>query len=371
MAGWTHEEMCRRAAKELFDGAYVNLGIGIPTLVANYIPEGIHVTFQSENGMLGMGPFPLAGQEDPDLINAGKQTISELPDSSYFDSAYSFGMIRGGHIDLTFLGAWTSNYSWWLFPGVIGAFLTSIYVLRVAKQIFWGRKSDDPHFQHLPDAQGTEWAALGILVFVLVLFGVAPGLALKPVDTATVREVGADVVIAAIGGQWQRPAVDGGGAANVRTVDELAPWLLGERPLDGHRVVVVGGGRAGVGLADLAARQNHHVTVIEGAASNTRPTPRVTAPAPATPNVTGSSDRAAWKGASPAGQSVGSHGAAGSGISASHRWTSHPCTPRSAAVATTPPAARATPATRSARPVAACPARRPAGGVTGVQAPSA
>src|SRR5687767_14552471 len=87
---------------------------------------------------------------------------------------------------LTFLGAWTSNYSWWLFPGVIGAFLTSIYVLRVAKQIFWGKKSDDPHFQHLPDAQGTEWAALGILVFVLVLFGIAPGLALKPVDTATV-----------------------------------------------------------------------------------------------------------------------------------------------------------------------------------------
>jgi NADH-quinone oxidoreductase subunit M len=87
---------------------------------------------------------------------------------------------------LTFLGAWTSNYSWWLFPAVIGAFLTSIYVLRVSKQIFWGKKSEDPHFQHLPDAQGTEWAALGILVFVLVLFGVAPGLALKPVDTATV-----------------------------------------------------------------------------------------------------------------------------------------------------------------------------------------
>jgi NADH-quinone oxidoreductase subunit M len=87
---------------------------------------------------------------------------------------------------LTFLGAWTSNHSWWLYPGVLGAFLTSIYVLRVARQIFWGKKSDDPHFQHLPDAQGTEWAALGILVFVLVLFGVAPSLALKPVDTATV-----------------------------------------------------------------------------------------------------------------------------------------------------------------------------------------
>jgi NADH-quinone oxidoreductase subunit M len=87
---------------------------------------------------------------------------------------------------LTFLGAWTSEYQWWLFPAVIGAFLTSVYVLRVAKQIFWGPKSGDSHFHHLPDAQGTEWAALGILVFVLVLFGVAPGIAIGPVDTATV-----------------------------------------------------------------------------------------------------------------------------------------------------------------------------------------
>jgi NADH-quinone oxidoreductase subunit M len=87
---------------------------------------------------------------------------------------------------LTFLGTWASRHPWWLFPGVIGAFLTSIYVLRVTKQIFWGPKSTDPHFQHLPDAQGTEWAALGILVFVLVLFGVVPGLALGPVETATI-----------------------------------------------------------------------------------------------------------------------------------------------------------------------------------------
>ena len=86
---------------------------------------------------------------------------------------------------LTFLGAWGSVHSWWLYPGVIGAFLTSIYVLRVTRQIFWGAKSDDPHFQHLPDAQGPEWAALGILVFVLVLFGVAPSIAIGPVDTAT------------------------------------------------------------------------------------------------------------------------------------------------------------------------------------------
>jgi 3-oxoacid CoA-transferase subunit B len=99
------ERIARRAAKELRDGYYVNLGIGIPTMVANYVPEGIEVILQSENGMLGVGPYPLTGQEDPDLINAGKETISELPGSTYFSSAESFAMIRGGHIDLTILGA--------------------------------------------------------------------------------------------------------------------------------------------------------------------------------------------------------------------------------------------------------------------------
>jgi 3-oxoacid CoA-transferase subunit B len=103
---WTLDEMCKVAAKEeLRDGLYINLGIGIPTNVANYIPDGMNIVFQSENGMLGMGPFPYKGAEDPDLINAGKQTISELPHSSYFDSAASFAMIRGSHIDLTILGA--------------------------------------------------------------------------------------------------------------------------------------------------------------------------------------------------------------------------------------------------------------------------
>jgi 3-oxoacid CoA-transferase subunit B len=101
----TKEQIAQRIAKELKDGYYVNLGIGIPTLVANYIPEGINVVFQSENGLLGMGPFPLEGEEDPDLINAGKQTITTLPGSAFFDSAMSFGMIRAGKVDLTVLGA--------------------------------------------------------------------------------------------------------------------------------------------------------------------------------------------------------------------------------------------------------------------------
>jgi 3-oxoacid CoA-transferase B subunit len=203
---WTREQRAERAARELKDGFYVNLGIGIPTLVANYIPDGMEVTLQSENGMLGMGPFPFEGEADPDLINAGKQTITELPSSSYFSSADSFAMIRGGHIDLSILGAMqvagNGDLANWMVPkkmvkGMGGAMDLVAGVKRVVVVMEHVEKSGAPKLVKACSLPLTGKAVVDLVITDLALFdldkkagtltltALAPGIALDEVKAKT------------------------------------------------------------------------------------------------------------------------------------------------------------------------------------------
>ena len=201
---WTKEEMCRRAAAELKDGFYANLGIGMPTMVANFVPEDVKVNLQSENGMLGMGPFPRDDEVDADLINAGKQTISELPESVYFDSAMSFAMIRGGHIDLSILGALqvagNGDLANWMIPGKMvkgmgGAMDLVAGVKRVVVLMDHNAKDGSAKLvdecslpltgQGCVDLVITDLGAFEIIDGTLSLLEAAPGVSLEEITART------------------------------------------------------------------------------------------------------------------------------------------------------------------------------------------